>query len=143
MHDTYEDADVRVYLDNCCFNRPFDDQKQTRIRLEAEAKLCIQEQIRGGTLQFVLVLHPGFRERSDSFRGEGDINQRVEAICDHTDVEETATILQQAHVLDGMWTEGEGCLTHSVCNSGGMRVFCNYSTTKSSSAGKACRALLL
>jgi predicted nucleic acid-binding protein len=27
----------RVYLDNCCLNRPFDDQSQARIRLEAEA----------------------------------------------------------------------------------------------------------
>ena len=51
MHDTYEDTDVRVYLDNCCFNRPFDDQRQVRIRLEAEAKLYIQEQIRGSTLE--------------------------------------------------------------------------------------------
>ena len=38
---------MRIYLDNCCFNRPFDDQGQTRVRLETEAKLCIQENIRG------------------------------------------------------------------------------------------------
>jgi hypothetical protein len=37
---------MRVYLDNCCFNRPFDEQTQTRIRLEAEAKLDIQQRIR-------------------------------------------------------------------------------------------------
>ena len=42
---------MRVYLDNCCFNRPFDDQRQLRIRLEAEAKLRIQELIREGGLQ--------------------------------------------------------------------------------------------
>ena len=36
---------MRIYLDNCCFNRPFDDQGQIRIRLEAEAKLFIQQQI--------------------------------------------------------------------------------------------------
>lgn len=36
---------MRVYLDNCCFNRPFDDQTQTRIRLEAEAKLDIQQRV--------------------------------------------------------------------------------------------------
>lgn len=29
----------RVYLDACCVNRPFDDQRQGRIRLEAEAVL--------------------------------------------------------------------------------------------------------
>ena len=38
-----------IYLDNCCFNRPFDDQVQIRIRLETEAKLVIQDEIRAGT----------------------------------------------------------------------------------------------
>ena len=27
----------RIYLDVCCLNRPFDDQEQDRVRLEAEA----------------------------------------------------------------------------------------------------------
>ena len=31
-----------VYLDNCCYNRPFDDQTQIRILLEARAKMYIQ-----------------------------------------------------------------------------------------------------
>jgi hypothetical protein len=39
---------MKLYLDNCCFNRPFDDQSQLRIRLESEAKLNIQEEIRAG-----------------------------------------------------------------------------------------------
>lgn len=33
---------MRVYLDNCCFNRSFDEQTQLRVRLETEAKLRIQ-----------------------------------------------------------------------------------------------------
>jgi len=32
---------MRLYLDVCCLNRPFDDQTQGRIRLEAEAVLLI------------------------------------------------------------------------------------------------------
>jgi len=40
-----------VYLDICCFNRPFDDQSQLRVRLESEAKLSIQEQIRAGAIE--------------------------------------------------------------------------------------------
>jgi len=36
---------VKVYLDNCCFNRPYDDQTQLRIELETKAKLFIQQQI--------------------------------------------------------------------------------------------------
>ena len=30
-----------IYLDNCCYNRPFDDQMQERIHLESEAVLTI------------------------------------------------------------------------------------------------------
>lgn len=34
-----------IYLDNCCFNRPFDNQSHVRIRIETDAKLYIQENI--------------------------------------------------------------------------------------------------
>ena len=33
---------MRIYLDNCCYNRPFDDQTQMRVFLEAQAKIYIQ-----------------------------------------------------------------------------------------------------
>lgn len=32
-----------IYLDNCCFNRPFDDQSSLSIFLETQAKLMIQD----------------------------------------------------------------------------------------------------
>ena len=44
---------MRVYLDNCCYNRPFDDQTQLKVRLETEAKLEIQSQMRLGVLEYV------------------------------------------------------------------------------------------
>jgi predicted nucleic acid-binding protein len=44
---------MKIYLDNCCFNRPFDAQSQIRIRLEAEAKLRIQIDIRDGKFELV------------------------------------------------------------------------------------------
>lgn len=44
---------MRIYLDNCCFNRPFDDQNQIRIKLETEAKLYIQEKIRQHEIELV------------------------------------------------------------------------------------------
>lgn len=39
---------MRLYFDNCCFNRPFDDQSSLTIRLETEAKVHIQTAIRAG-----------------------------------------------------------------------------------------------
>lgn len=44
---------MKIYLDNCCFNRPFDDQSQIRIRIESEAKLKIQEEVRSGKFHLV------------------------------------------------------------------------------------------
>ncbi len=32
---------MRIYLDVCCLNRPFDDQAQDKVRLESEAVLTI------------------------------------------------------------------------------------------------------
>lgn len=42
---------MRVYLDNCCFNRPYDDQSQLKIQMETQAKLEIQQQIRDEKLE--------------------------------------------------------------------------------------------
>ena len=44
---------MRIYLDNCCYNRPYDDQSQIRIHLETEAKLHIQELIKDSKLELV------------------------------------------------------------------------------------------
>lgn len=38
-------------MDNCCFNRPYDDQSYMSISLEAQAKLYIQDLIRNGQLE--------------------------------------------------------------------------------------------
>lgn len=38
-----------IYLDMCCFNRPYDDQTQTRIRLETQAKLELQDHVKAGS----------------------------------------------------------------------------------------------
>lgn len=40
-----------MYLDVCCWNRPFDDQSQNRVRLEGEAVLGILEMAEAGKLE--------------------------------------------------------------------------------------------
>lgn len=44
---------MRVYLDNCCYNRPYDDQSQMRIYLDTDAKLHIQDMIKNNELELV------------------------------------------------------------------------------------------
>ena len=41
---------MRIYLDNCCYARPFDDLTQVKIRYEANAKTYIQWLIRFDSL---------------------------------------------------------------------------------------------
>lgn len=44
---------MRVYLDMCCYNRPYDDQPQIKVSLETQAKLHMQELISKGYLDLV------------------------------------------------------------------------------------------
>ena len=44
---------MKIYLDNCCYNRPFDDQSQIKIHLESQAKLYLQAKIREGAYDLV------------------------------------------------------------------------------------------
>ena len=48
----FEEA-PRIYLDVCCLNRPFDDQTQARIRLEAEAVVMILAQCEAGHWEWI------------------------------------------------------------------------------------------
>ena len=45
---------LRVYLDNSCFNRPYDDQSQLRIELETKSKLFIQKLITDKKIDLVI-----------------------------------------------------------------------------------------
>lgn len=58
---------MRIYLDNCCFNRPFDDQSHLKIRLESEAKLGIQEDIRSGEYELVWSYILDYENRRNPF----------------------------------------------------------------------------
>lgn len=44
---------ISVYLDNCCYNRPYDDQEQLKVHLETEAKMHIQKMITDKKIKLV------------------------------------------------------------------------------------------
>ena len=48
-----ENITVRIYLDMCCYNRPYDDQSQLKVVLETQSKLYIQSQIREQKIDLV------------------------------------------------------------------------------------------
>lgn len=66
-----------VYLDLCCLNRPFDDQHQARVRLEAEAILGLIEQARRGELSWI---GSDILDLESSRNPDADRRRRVEAL---------------------------------------------------------------
>ena len=44
---------MRIYLDMCCYNRPYDDQSQLKISMETQAKLHIQTLIKERKLKLI------------------------------------------------------------------------------------------
>ena len=120
----YGDQDVRIYLDNCCFNRQFDDQRQTRIRVEAESKLCIQENVRDGKLELAWSYILDFENEANPFeeRRTTISKWRQYAIVD---VEETGAILQSANSLVAFGLKAKDAL-HISCAIAGA---CTYFVT--------------
>ena len=75
---------MRVYLDNCCFNRPYDNQSQMRISLETQAKLYVQDMIKNKELELVASYMLRFENEQNPY----EIRRQAinEYIRDHTSV---------------------------------------------------------
>lgn len=90
---------MRIYLDNCCFNRPFDDQSQLRIKLESEAKLKIQEDIRAGNHELVWSYILDYENSKNPFEERKAQISKWRQYA-KVDVEENAELIRVArHVL--------------------------------------------
>ncbi len=89
---------MKIYLDNCCFNRHFDDQSQLRILLESEAKLRIQENIRSGTFELVWSYILDYENSQNPFRERREQSIKWRAYSDE-DIEESQEILNIAGIM--------------------------------------------
>ena len=84
-----------VYLDNCCFNRPFDNQTPVRVRLETEAKLAIQNEIRGGLLKLAWSYILDFENEANPSEGRRESIRRWRQYAS-TDTSEVPAIVNRA-----------------------------------------------
>ncbi len=89
---------MQIYLDNCCFNRPFDDQSQLRILLESEAKLRMQENIRSGTYKLVWSYILDYENNKNPFQERRERISIWRAYSDK-DIEEDDEILETATII--------------------------------------------
>ena len=104
---------MRVYLDNCAFNRPFDDQLQIRIRLESDAKLYLQEKIKQHQIDLVWSYILDFENEQNPFEERRRAIEKWKAMA-ITDIEETPSLLVTANGLVKIGLSAKDAL-HVAC----------------------------
>ncbi|MDR1330272.1 MAG: PIN domain-containing protein [Oscillospiraceae bacterium] len=72
---------MKLYLDSCCYNRPYDDQTQERIHLEAEAVLAIISKT---------------KENNDEIIGSAALDFELQQITDNEKQEKVEDFYEQA-----------------------------------------------
>ncbi|HMQ97094.1 MAG TPA: hypothetical protein PKC42_03280 [Candidatus Nanoperiomorbaceae bacterium] len=104
---------MRVYLDNCAFNRPFDNQLQIRIRLESDAKLYLQAKIKQHQIDLIWSYILDFENEKNPFeeRQRAIAKWKVRAV---TDIEETPSLLTTADTLIQIGLSAKDAL-HVAC----------------------------
>ena len=105
---------MRIYLDNCTFNRPFDDQAQIRIRLESEAKLHIQERIKDGSLKLIWSYILDFENKQNPFEERQNAIRKWKKFSE-LDIEEKESVLNRTHGLNGNWIKSERRIAYRMC----------------------------
>ncbi len=111
---------MKIYLDNCCFNRPYDDQSQIRIRLESECILHIQDWISKNRLQLAWSYVPDFENDANPF-AERKISIEKWKENAVTDVVQHPGIIENADRLAGFGIKSKdslhiACAIHAECD---------------------------
>ena len=80
----------RIYLDNCCFNRPYDDQSNLNVHLEAQAKIFVQNEILNKTFELAWSFMMDYEISSNPFyeRQIAFLNWKNIAVVDINPIEE-------------------------------------------------------
>jgi hypothetical protein len=104
---------MRFYLDNCCFNRPFDDQSSIRVKLETDAKLYIQSMIRAGRIELAWSYIIDFENAANPFFERKYTIEKWKHLS-IIDIEETEAILMNANSFVKQGLKAKDAL-HMAC----------------------------
>lgn len=115
---------MKIYLDMCSFNRPYDDQTYIKIKLEAEAKLFIQHEVKEGRLKLAWSYILEFENEDNPYK---ERRETIESWIDlaFIDVEPSESILKQAEALEKKGIKADDAL-HIAC---AISAKCDYFIT--------------
>ena len=110
---------LRLYLDNCCFNRPFDDQSQLAIRLETEAILRILELIRDENCELIWSSVIDFENKNNPFESRreavGGLRKKANRIVEITNLITQTSVMLQSQGLDLVDSLHVACAIDAGC----------------------------
>ena len=115
---------MRIYLDNCCFNRPFDDQSQIKIKLESEAKIFIQTNISNNKIQLAWSYILDYENDVNPFEERKDSMKKWKKYA-VVDIEETESIIEKGKSVVKLGVKSKDAL-HVAC---AIAAKCDYFLT--------------
>jgi predicted nucleic acid-binding protein len=113
---------MRVYFDVCCLNRPFDDQRQERVRLETEALLIVFGRCASGVWQWVSSGHVDLEIRRTPDRERRERLQLAASNADEVVAVESSHF-GRAAALVAMGFRPADALHLACAEAGGVDVF--------------------
>jgi len=113
-----------IYLDNCCFNRPYDDQTQLKVAIETLAKLHIQELVYKRELDIVWSYILKFENSRNIFEAKRTAINKWEQISIHF-VEKSDAVIALAREIEATGIKPADSL-HIAC---AITARCDYMIT--------------
>jgi len=111
----------KIYLDMCCFNRPYDEQSQLKIEIETKAKLFIQRMVLEQRLDLVWSYMLDYENSRSNFRQKQSAIQRWQALAIE-DIDETPEIVLLAEKIQKTGLKSADSL-HVAC---AISMGCDY-----------------
>ena len=126
---------MKIYLDNCSYNRPFDNQNQMRIYLETQAKLHIQKLIHDGSLSLAVSYVSRYENgNSPHLKNRITIEKFFECATTFIDIDKADTIEKKANEIIKYGLKAKDAL-HISC---AIEAKCDYFITTDDGVLKKC-----
>lgn len=111
-----------IYLDLCCFNRPYDDQSMLSIYLETQAKLQIQDNVRNNNIALVWSTMMDFENSANM---DEIIREEINTWRELSDIviHQSETIVQKAKLFQSIGLRNKDALHIASAIAGNARYF--------------------
>lgn len=133
---------IKIYLDTSVYNRPFDDQSQARIRLEAEAFLSILEKTIAGAVSIITSSVLAYENSLSPFPERKERVSHYVALASRT-VKMSGAIKKRATILEECGFDSLDAMHLACAESGGAEYFITCDDTIIRKARKERNAVLL